>query len=639
MTTRSKLALWFVGLVLAANAIIAFATFARLRKDFAAEIQNRVRLDLNSARRVYTEAIRSRQEFLRGVAINPALAEALARGWSTMDADALAHITDEGQFDALTLLDASGTVLHRFQNPGAQGDSLRGHPLVRRALDTAIPASGTLAIAAPALARENPSLEEAAAIAPPHPAESVHQEPAVRDGMLIAAAVPVTREGRVVGVLLGSTLLNGHNELVDLIKDDVFQGETFEGREIGTTTLFLGDVRIATNVRTAAGDRAVGTRLSEEVRRRVLDTGQPWADRAYVVNDWYITAYEPIRDPDDRVVGALYVGLLERPFRRTLDTKAQLIVLTMGLTTAASFVLILFVLRHLLGPVDRIILMSRRIIGGDLTARTDSRPPGDMGLVCQAIDAMVDAVADRERRLKEYAEKRITESEKLASVGRLAAGVAHEINNPLTGVLTFAHLLREEGQFSEKERGDLDVIIRETERVREIVRGLLDFARQRPTHKADFDANEMVRQTLKLVGSHKEFGAIHIHQDSPEDPIILNGDRSQLQQVLINLCFNACEAMADGGRLTVRTARDGGTIRIEVRDTGHGIPREDVERIFEPFFTTKAVGKGTGLGLSISYGIIQKHGGTIAVDSEPGKGSAFAISLPADAPPEPTPPP
>ncbi|HPA17606.1 MAG TPA: cache domain-containing protein [Verrucomicrobiae bacterium] len=628
MTTRSKLTFWFVGLLLAANSIIALATLFQLRRDFTAEVQTRVRLDLNSARRVYTDAIRNRQEFLSGAALDAPLAQALRDDQPQLAAQIFRSMPLDGEFDILALLDARGVVLHRAHNPAVRGDSLRDRPLVRSALESGRPTSGTIVIGAADLSLESARLAQAATITTLQPDGSTHPTQLLRDGMFIATAIPIRLDNRVVGVLFGATLLNDHDELVDLIKDDVFQGESFEHREIGTTTLFLGDIRIATNVRTADGRRATGTRLSAEVRQRVIENGQPWADRAYVVNDWYITAYEPIRDPDNRVIGALYVGLLERAFRRSLDISTQVILITLGLTTAASLMLILFVIRRLLGPVDRIMSMCRRIISGDLTARTDSRPPGEMGLVCQAIDAMVDAVADRERQLKEYAHKTISESEKLASVGRLAAGVAHEINNPLTGVLSFAHLLREEGALGEKERHDIDIIIHETERVREIVRGLLDFARRRPMHKAPFDVNDMVRHTLKLVRSQREFDAIDIQHDSAEDPLTLNGDRSQIQQVLLNLCFNACEAMSGAGRLTIRTAIHDGGVRLEVQDTGHGIHRSDIERIFEPFFTTKAVGKGTGLGLSISYGIVQKHGGTFDVDSEPGKGSTFAITFP-----------
>lgn len=628
MTTRSKLTFWFVGLLLAANSIIALATVFQLRRDFTREVQTRVRLDLNSARRVYTDTIHNRQEFLRGVALDAHLAQALGDGRTEIAVETFRTMPLNAEFDTLSLVDAKGTVLHRIHNPGVFGDSLYSYPLVHRTLTSGQPASGTIVRDAAALARESPRLAQAAAIAPLEANGSARATPLLSDGMLIATAIPIRHRDATVGALIGATLLNGHDELVDLIKDDVFQGESFEGHEIGSTTLFLGDVRIATNVRTADGRRATGTRLSEQVRRRVIEQGLPWADRAFVVNDWHITAYEPIRDPDDRVIGALYVGLLERAFRQKLDLTTQVILVPMGLTTVASLMLVIFVIPRLLGPVDRIISMCRRIVGGDLTARTDSRPPGEMGLVCQAIDAMVDAVADRERRLKEYTHKTIKESEKLASIGRLAAGVAHEINNPLTGVLSFAHLLREEGTLGERERQDIDVIIHETERVREIVRGLLDFARQRPTHWAEFDFNEMVRHTIKLVRSQKEFNGITIHDDFAEDPLSLNGDRSQLQQVVLNLCFNACEAMSGGGRLTIRTAREDGGVRLEVQDTGHGIPQSDIERIFEPFYTTKVVGKGTGLGLSISYGIVQKHGGTFDVQSEPGKGSTFTVTLP-----------
>jgi len=211
----------------------------------------------------------------------------------------------------------------------------------------------------------------------------------------------------------------------------------------------------------------------------------------------------------------------------------------------------------------------------------------------------------------------------------LAAGVAHEINNPLTGVLSFAHLLRQKENMDESDRQDLDVIINETTRVGEIVRGLLDFARERPSVAEPLDINEVTRHTTRLISSQRRFERIHIVEQLQEDLPELNGDRSQLEQVMLNMLLNACDAMADCGTVTISTSAEDGKILVTVADTGCGIKREHMDRIFEPFFSTKSDGKSTGLGLSVSYGIVQQHGGTLEVESEEGRGTVFKIVLPA----------
>jgi len=220
-----------------------------------------------------------------------------------------------------------------------------------------------------------------------------------------------------------------------------------------------------------------------------------------------------------------------------------------------------------------------------------------------------------------------TVSEKLAAVGRLAAGVAHEINNPLTGVLTFAHLLREKDNLDAQDKEDLTLIINETTRAGEIVRGLLDFARERPPVKELLDINEVVRRTIRLLGNQRAFRQITVEEDLCKDLPLVDGDRNQLEQVLLNLSLNACEAMPDGGKLTIRSLAQDNKVLVRVTDTGCGIKKEHLGQIFEPFFSTKPVGKGTGLGLSVSYGIVQEHGGTLEVETEEGNGTTFTVVL------------
>ncbi len=303
-----------------------------------------------------------------------------------------------------------------------------------------------------------------------------------------------------------------------------------------------------------------------------------------------------------------------------------------SVTTVVSLGLIYAITMLGMRPVVRIMAMSRRVISGDMTARIGIRPPGELGVLCQAIDAMAEAVARRETQLTQAVRQQVSRAEKLASIGRLAAGVAHEINNPLTGVLTFAHLLRQKPHMSEEDNEDLDLIIHETTRAAEIVRGLLDFARERPAKMEPLDINDVVRRTVRLIANQKKFEHIVIeevlHRGLPE----VCGDMNQWQQVLLNLALNACAAMPNGGRLTISTTAGDGRVILRVADTGCGIPEGLMEKIFEPFFTTQPVGKGTGLGLSVTFGIVEQHDGTIEVDSKEGQGSTFTISLPALAP-------
>jgi len=252
-------------------------------------------------------------------------------------------------------------------------------------------------------------------------------------------------------------------------------------------------------------------------------------------------------------------------------------------------------------------------------------------MLCWAVDSMAQAVYEREELVKQLARQQIGRSEQLASVGRLAAGVAHEINNPLTGVLAFADMLREKENMDDQDREDLDLIVRETKRAREIVRGLLDFARETPSQKVELAINDLLRETTRLLGKREAFQNIYIVEALDDNLPPVHGDKNQLQQVLVNLCLNACEAMSNGGTLMVASHCDDGRVVVEITDTGCGIKREHLDKIFEPFFTTKPVGKGTGLGLSVTYGIVQQHGGTLEVESQEGKGSTFRITLPAMA--------
>lgn len=630
MTIRLKLAIGSIAAILLVNAILSVVTVDYLQRVWLSEVQTRVRLDLNSARAAFKNHGDCIARFLQGAALDQHLATALQSNDRPELDRLMTSVYRGGEMDFVSLLDPAGKVLFRPRNPQNIGDSLSNDPLVAEAIQQRRSAIGTVVVSGAVLAREGTDLAQRALITLQHSPATAPTPHTVRsDGMVAGAAVPVlSRDGKLLGIIYGGDLLNRRDQLVDTIRDEVFPHELYEGQQVGSVTIFLGDVRIATNIVESDGTRALGTRLGSDVSEAVLEHGNTWADRAFVVNDWYIAAYEPINNPEGKRIGALYVGLLESPFAHQRQVISGGVLVMVMAASMSSLLVVVLMTMYVLRPIGRIVRMAVRIVRGDLSARVEIRPPGEMGLLCRAIDAMADAVAQREEELKSMTRRQIDRTEKLASIGRLAAGVAHEINNPLTGVLTFAHLMREKPNMDEQDRQDLGLIIHETTRAAEIVRGLLDFARERPALKQPVDINDAVRRTVRLIRNQKSFDQITIDEALTEDLPPILGDLNQLQQVLLNLSLNACEAMPHGGKLSITSTILDGKIVVRLIDSGAGIPKELFDKIFEPFFTTKPVGKGTGLGLSVSYGLIQTHGGTLEVESEGGKGSVFTITLP-----------
>ncbi|HOB74718.1 MAG TPA: cache domain-containing protein [Phycisphaerae bacterium] len=623
MTVQFRLTIRFISVILLAGVALSAFTAYHIARVLLEEVQEQVSRDLNAARAVYDSQTEQIELFLNTAALDATLPALLNNPQQAEDL--LKALSETGQLDRLCLLDLEGRVVACAANVRMAGHDLSNDPVVRHTFRRGRSVAGTVLV--PRLESEtSPEVDS-------DPEADVLIAP---DGMFIAlaAATPIRdATGETVGLMYGAHILNNRNNLVDAIRAEVFRYRSWKGIHIGTATIFQGPIRVATNLRNDDGSRAIGTTLDDdEVYRAVLIKGDRFDGIAYVVNDWYFTSYEPLRDPDDRIIGALYVGVLRAPFMETRNTAIGVFLAIVTGVVVLILVLLIAATRQVLHPIERIVEMTGRVAGGDLSARVGIRPSGEMGRLCRAVDAMADAVAEREEQLELATRRQITQSEKLASIGRLAAGIAHEINNPLTGVLTFTSLLRSKPNLDEQDRADLDLVIRETTRVRNIVRGLLDFARESHSRKEALNINEVVHQATWLLHNQKEFCEISMHEQLAEDLPLVYGDRNQLQQVVLNLALNACEAMPDGGTLTIISRAEGEEVVLSIQDTGHGIPREDLEKIFEPFYTTKPVGKGTGLGLSVTYGILQQHGATLGVKSEIGKGSTFTVRLPIAAP-------
>jgi two-component system NtrC family sensor kinase len=400
---------------------------------------------------------------------------------------------------------------------------------------------------------------------------------------------------------------------------------------VAVVSIFLGDVRIATSATTASGERAVGTLASPDVYESVMLKGQRWLKAGYVVDDWYLTAYEPIRDHQGKVIGALGLGLLARKFE-DLPRRAMLSILALTIFAALLGFVISYVLSDsIMRPVNKLIAATRRIAAdhSPQPIHFDGAPP-EIEALGNAFHEMALAIHERDDRLRRQTHEKLMRSDRLAMIGQLAAGVAHEINNPLGSILLFSRLTVQQVPATGRARENLDRIEKETKRCHAIVKSLLDFARERKPLVESVDVNLLLDETLKLFEGQFLFQNIHVVKGYGLNLASIPADQSQLQQVFMNIILNAVDAMKGKGRLGIATAENAaeGTIEIAISDTGAGIAPENLERVFDPFFTTKGVGHGTGLGLSVSYGIVQSHNGDIAVASVPGSGATFTISLP-----------
>ena len=652
LSLRRKLILSFLG-VIAIGGVLTLLVGTRIEhRTIISQAEAKVRHDLASAWMVYEERLHGLRDAVRLSATQEYLHAALRHTDLGKVAGCLDAIRRDFGLDVLNLTDPLGRVVIRSRRFDAPvGDDVARDPFVALALRKEVSA-GTRIVPREELLREGEDLAARARFQfVPTPMAAARAEDHEDNGMMLVAAAPVLADGVVLGVLTGGLLFNRNYDLVDRVKEIVFKGEKYKGHDIGTATLFQDDLRIATNVLDNQGGRAVGTRVSREVKEAVLDRGETYVGRAFVVTAWYITAYRPIKDIAGKTVGMLYVGMLERPYidlrNRVMATFAGIA----GLCALFLLGLLSFVARRMTRPLAVMVDATGKIASGDLGHRVQVESRDEIGQLARAFNRMTDElslahedltqwgqtlerrVEERTRELRET-QDRLVVSEKLASLGKMAAGVAHEINNPLTSILINSHLLLERPGRAADEVETLNLIADETTRCAGIVGGLLEFARQTPSQAAPTDINDVIERTLVLLEMQASVRNIRIERTLDRDLPAIEIDKNKIQQVFSNLAINACEAMPSGGTLAVSSlmSRDGTHIEIIFTDTGLGISKENIPRLFDPFFTTKSF--GTGLGLAVSYGIIRSRGGEILVRSEVGKGTEFTVRIPLADPGE-----
>jgi two-component system, NtrC family, sensor kinase len=302
-----------------------------------------------------------------------------------------------------------------------------------------------------------------------------------------------------------------------------------------------------------------------------------------------------------------------------------------GLLLASAAILVgIWIAARLSRPLESLAVVASEVGAGKFNVPIDVYGRDEVGSLATAFRTMVARLADRDEKLR-VAHSALVQSEKMAAIGQLSAGLAHEVKNPLAGILGFAQLSRRKLSDPEAVRRNLDVIERETRRCSEIIGNLMQFARKDRALKQEVEINHAVQQAIAIVDHQLSLKKVKIVKDLAEGLPRVLGNANQIEQALINLMINSQQAMVDGGTVTVRSAHGDGLVQVSVEDTGPGVAPELRQTIFEPFFTTKPVGQGTGLGLSVTYGLIKDHGGDIVVDDAPSGGARFVVNLPAMA--------
>ncbi len=606
------------------------------------QVRRTVDRDLRLARAMYDQRLDTLRQSVELAASGTTIRQFLAAGDRAALAAYLGPIRAGKGFEFLGLAGPDGRVLLRTSGTGAAGDDVSSVRVIQSAL-TGRTAAAAEVVPAEFLAREDPAL---AARARTVLVETERARPSPKKeetaGLALVAAAPVEGGG---AVLYGGVLLNRNFSLVDSVWDLVFRGDRYAGADAGSVTIFQNDVRISTTVRNAEGERALGSRASADVAAAVLDRGQTWRGRAFVVRDWYISGYEPIRDSGGRAVGMLFAGLLESAYTSTRDR----VIFSFFALALAGFVLIIAItyyeISRITQPIGAMVEATRNIAAGRFDQELPEGAQGEVALLADSFRTMLASLRQMKGDLEEWGrtleekvrvrteelgamQARVAQSERLASLGMLAAGVAHEINNPLGGIFALTGLTLEDLPPDDPNRENLEEVLKQTQRCRDIVRGLLEFARHPEGNAAAVDLERVVESTLSLLGNQAAFLNVTVEREyAPDLPPVL-ADPSELQQVFMNIFVNAAQAMQERGTLRIVTRLGGAAVEAAVSDTGCGIPHDRIGQIFDPFFTTKASGQGTGLGLSIAYGIVTSYGGTISVESEPGRGTTFTVRLP-----------
>ncbi|MBN1783030.1 cache domain-containing protein [bacterium] len=612
---RIKLMLGFLIIICLSSAALIWTGLSIIRVRVIQQAQNAVNRDLNAARMIYDGQTDRIRDLIRLTAGRFFIREAFGPIGSSFKEE-FNRIMIQERLDFLTMTDARGIVLYRAGSPGSSGDPFETAPL-HAALRTLMPVVSTERVPADWLVRENGSLAERAEIRPVDtPYAKSHSRDVSCSGLVMVAAAPVSDEqGRLLGLLYGGRLLNRDEQIVDTITSTLFP--RMEGDfDTGTATIFMHDIRIATTVRQTTGERAIGTRVSSRVYDQVLTGGQRWHERAFVVNDWYLTAYEPIRDLTGDIVGMLYVGLPEAPFRILMRRMLFIYLGIAFLGIAGSVFLSGRISGNIISRIRPLVLALDKIGDGCLDVQFESRDSDEIGMLYQGFNAMVRSLQEK-RAMRE----------------QFASMVSHELKTPLSAVQYNLKVIHSgmTGKISAKTAAMLSKLIGRVENLNRLLNDWLRLSRiEADAFNANLKPLDPVPVLESVVADMKNHPAslnISWHLSISDPCPKIWADENGLTVILNNVIGNAVKYNRDGGSVYIRVRTLEDHVRIMVRDTGIGIPGDKLPYIFDKFYRIHdgAGIEGSGLGLCFVKIIMEQHQAKIGVDSKPGEGTTFSL--------------
>ena len=637
---RTKLFKWFAVLVIAFGLISAFIAVRLIEHGVVREAQTRVISDLRGAR-TYQKAKLSEIQVALELAANEELIINACTGTPIREGELdnrLERVRRALHLDFLTVTQSNARVVAGGAPRDDGGHGVTRDSLLQRTLKgTAV--FGTALMTPGELEGEGAGLAARAFIElqeTPHAAPSDRTEET--RGMVLISAVPVRHEGHVRGVIYGGILLNRNYAMVDRIRDMVFKDETYDGRAAGTVTIFLDDSRIATTVTLEDGTRALGTRVSQEVAQHVLEQGRRWEGRAFVVRDWYLTAYEPIVDIEGDIIGMLYVGLLERPYRDLVRNTIYKYIILSCFVLALALALTFFLASRIARPLHLLAQAAQRMNEGHpFQPVVDKRASTETQVLISSFNDMVESQVEREDSLqKTNRELEVLNYDYMEAVGF----VSHELKSPLAAILNYVYLMlgRKFGPLTERQLRYMNSINDNVRRLLDMVRNYLNLSRieqgvLKPV-KTEVHIYEDVLMplydTFSEVAQRRSM-TLTIDVDSR---LTVEADRDMVREVFENLVSNAIKYGSEGGIITIDAEASAGCIQCRVFNDGAGIPEDRQKDLFKKFSRVNGSDagqrrqRGTGLGLFITRHIIEAHGGTIAIESEAGKGVTVLFTLP-----------
>ncbi len=645
---RTRQMLGFALVVAVMGSVTTWAGFSFLSKTIFKEAHLRVEMDLNSAWAAYRQEVAQLESAVSLAAQRASLHQNTRKSTRT-DTNTYVLVSElevartRYGLDFLTLIGSDSIVVARSRAPYRSGDTALLDPLIVAAYQGKA-GSGTVVVSEAYLRREGEALAELAYIPLVATERATPRTQVVEDrGLVLKAAVPILdAKEKVIAVVYGGILLNRKLELVDRISEAVFGDMTYEEKPVGTVTIFLWDVRIATNVIQLDRTRALGTRVSEEVYHIVLEQGKRFADRAFVVNDWYLSAYDPIRDPSDKVVGIIYVGLLEKKY---LAYKSSLAVQFLGISFASLLLASLvayYTSSTLRRPIHQLVTATRGLSSGDLSTRVNmTRASQETYELGTAFNSMAESL---ERRSQEL-EKASTElkrayheaDEKNRAYLEMLGFVTHELKSPLASIVFAIESVRDKilGPTTPQQEAVLKSAANSADYLHNTIANYLNLSRiEEGVLKLELSdatfASDIIRPVVERLSETATDQQMTIDVAVPPT---LRGrcDVGLVTAVFQNLLSNAIKYGRTGGKIRITGAQTADGCVFSLFNEGRGFSPQVGDKLFAKFFrwTDKEqdTRSGTGLGLFVTRRIVELHGGRIWAESEEGQWAKFSFLL------------